>query len=304
MHHERLTLRHLLSLKYVDAVARTRSIRAAAKTVSITPSALNRRIIALEEELGVDLFERNSKGVRLNSAGELFVQHIRSQIADLERVRSQIADLKGMRLGHIRIAATPEIARYLLPLQVRKYRSEFPGVTFEIQVIERSEVESALTSQTCDLAMSLEPNNTSEFHEILNIGQQIHAVISTDHILAKRTSLRLTECLEYDILLPMRGNGLREALETASSKKRIKISPIIESNDLHLIQQIISEGDGIGFTVPFFINSRDLKENVCYVPLDLKEVALVKVFIGQLRYRTLPVATAKFVENIRLFFEK
>lgn len=293
-----------MSLKYIDAVARTRSIRSAAKSVSITPSALNRRILAIEEELGVDLFERNSKGVRLNSAGELFVQHIRSQAADLERVRSRIADLKGMRLGHIRIASTPELAKSLLHKEVQKYRSNFSGVTFEIKVAERNEVEDALTSQTCDLAIILEPNNVSDFHEIMNIGQQIHVVISPNHVLAKRKSIRLIECLDYDLLLPMVGNGIREALDTASLKKRIKLNPVIESNDFQFIEQIICEGNGVGFNAPLLQNSETLTNEVVYVPLDLKDVPLVKLFIGQLRFRTLPVATAKFVESIRLVLEK
>lgn len=292
-----------MSLKYIDAVARTRSIRAAAKSVSITPSALNRRILAVEDELGVELFERNSKGVRLNSAGELFVQHIRTQAADLERVRSRIADLKGMRLGHVRIAMTPELSNSLLPFEIQKYRKEFPGVTFEVQILEILGVEDALITQTCDLAFVIEPNNTNDFHEIMNVGQQIYAVVSADHALAKRQSVRLMECLDYDLLLPMRGNGIREVLETVSIKKRLKINPVIESNDFNFIQKIVREGNCIGFTAPFVLNVEAFEDDVCYVPLDVKEVPLVKLFIGQLRYRTLPVATAKFVENIRLVFE-
>lgn len=303
-HHGNNALRHLLSLKYIDAVARTRSIRAAAKSVSITPSALNRRILAIEQELGVKLFERTSKGVSLNSAGELFVQHIRTQSADLERVRSRIADLKGIRLGHIRIATTPEFSESLLPIEIQKYRTKYPGVTFEILIADRIKVEEALTSQISDLAIILEPNNTGVLHEIMNYGQQIHVVVSSDHVLAMRKSIHLIECLEYDLLLPMRGNGIREVLETASTKKRVRINPAIESNDFHLIQQIVSQGNGIGFTAPMAFNSDTKREKICYIPLDLKDVPLVKLFIGQLRFRTLPVATAKFVERFRLVIEE
>jgi len=296
-------MRHTLPLKYIDAVARTRSFRAAAEDISITPSALNRRIIAIEEELGVELFERNSKGVRLNSAGELFVQHIRAQMADLERVKSRIADLKGMRLGHVRIAATPELARNFLPSEIHKYRSQFPGVTFEIDVTSRSRVENALIEQTHDIAIVLEPANSGELHSILDHGQQIHCLMNPDHKLAKRRSLGIMECLEYDLLLPARGNGIREVLETATAAKRLVINPAVESNNLSLLEKIAGKGDGIGFTIPLDMSSAESMAPLRYIPLDLKDVRLARLLVGQLRFRTLPVAAAKFIEDLRATVE-
>jgi DNA-binding transcriptional LysR family regulator len=272
-----VTVRHLLPLKYIDAVARTRSFRAAAEAISITPSALNRRIIAIEEELGVELFERTSKGVRLNSAGELFVQHIRTQIADLERVKSRIADLKGLRLGHVRIATTPEFARNFLPTEIQKYRKQFPGVSFEVHVSNRNNVENALSDQTSDLAIVLQPNKSGEFH-----------------------SLGLMECLEYDLLLPAPGNGIRDILEEATAAKRLLITPAVESNNLTLLEQIASKGDGLGFTIPIDMNYASSSLPLRYVPIDTTDVPLAHLFLGQLRFRTLPVAAAKFVEDIRV----
>ena len=96
-------MRHLTHLNYIDVVAKEKSIRKAAEKLSITSTALNRRIIALEEEIGTPLFERLSTGVRLNTAGELLIQHVRFQMNDLSRVLSQIADLSGIRRGHVKI---------------------------------------------------------------------------------------------------------------------------------------------------------------------------------------------------------
>lgn len=292
-------MRHMLPLKYIDAVARTRSFRAAAADISITPSALNRRIIAVEEELGVELFERTSKGVRLNSAGELFIQHIRSQMNDLERVKSRIADLKGMRSGHVRIAATPEIARNFLPSEIQKYRSQFPGVTFEIEVANRSQTESALTELTHDISIMLEPANTGELHSLIDHGQQIHCLLNPEHKLAKRKSLGIMECLEYDLLLPSRGNGIREILEVTTAAKRLVINPTVESNNLTLLEQMASKGDGIGFTIPLDMNYASSGMPLRYIPLDIKDAPIARLQVSQLPFRALPVAAAKFVEDLR-----
>jgi len=103
---ESCDLRHLLVLKYIEKIARTGSLRSAAEELNITASALNRRIQGIEEELGVEIFERHPAGLRPNIAGEILLKYIRDQIADMDRVKSRIADLTGMRAGHINIATT------------------------------------------------------------------------------------------------------------------------------------------------------------------------------------------------------
>ena len=103
----RARMRHLQTLRLIQDVARAGSIRKAAEDQNITSSALNRRIQAFEAEFGAQIFERLPRGVRLNPAGELLMQHIRSQISDLERIRGQVADLSGARRGHVSIACSP-----------------------------------------------------------------------------------------------------------------------------------------------------------------------------------------------------
>ena len=80
-------MKHLRPLQYLDAVAKAGSIRKAAETLAITSTALNRRILDMEEDLGAQIFERLPRGVRLSTAGEIYIQHVRAQINDMERVK-------------------------------------------------------------------------------------------------------------------------------------------------------------------------------------------------------------------------
>jgi DNA-binding transcriptional LysR family regulator len=297
-------MRYILPLKYVDAIARTKSIRAAAENLSITPSALNRRILAMEDELGVEIFERSAQGVKLNSAGEIFIQHARNQLADLERVRSRIADLKGMRLGHVRIAATHETASSFLPTEIQRYRADFPGVTFEISVMPAELAENALIEQTADIAIIFEPKRISEFHSLILSRQELVCLVAPHHKLAKKKSIGLMECLEWPLLLPQRGNGIREVLETATAIKRLGIVPTIESNSPQLLTHIARQGNGIAFTTPLAMDQNVKDTSLVAIPLDGKDVPGGMLFVGQLRLRTLPVAAAKFVEEMRKVLER
>ena len=102
-------MQNLRVYRYIDKISRTGSIRQAAEQLAITPSALNRRVIALEHELGVEIFERLGRGVRLSPAGELLVDAMRKHLAEAEALKSRIADLSGLRRGHVSIACSQAV---------------------------------------------------------------------------------------------------------------------------------------------------------------------------------------------------
>jgi len=93
---------------------RTDRCARAAATLNVASSALNRQILDLEESLGVQLFERLARGVRLTSAGEMLLGHVRGWRGDFELTRAQIEDLRGARRGHVRVAVI-EAMRLSLP---------------------------------------------------------------------------------------------------------------------------------------------------------------------------------------------
>ena len=94
-------MRHLKDFHYIEAVMRAGSIRKAAEDLNITGSALNRRIQNFEADFGAQIFERLPRGMRLNPAGELLIQHFRAQRSDLRRIQSLVNDLNGERRGHV-----------------------------------------------------------------------------------------------------------------------------------------------------------------------------------------------------------
>jgi DNA-binding transcriptional LysR family regulator len=294
----------MLTLRYVDAVARAGSIRAAAEVLAITPSALNRRILAIEAELNIEIFERHASGVRLNSAGELFIHHVRTQMADLERVRSQIADLSGVRTGHIRIATTKEIGGRLLPLLIKAYRSDFPGVTFSLRTFDRGVVEQQLQSLEADIVVMFQPLRLADMQVITHQQQQLWVTLAADHLLAAQNQLRLVDFLESGPLLPPHGEGIREIIEAACARKGLNCRPIIESDDSALLRQMTRQGAGLMLDLPLTIRASAKDDGLVYRPFKANEIEPGYLFVGQLHKRTLPVAARKFAEQVRDVFEQ
>lgn len=295
-------MRHADGLRYVDAVAKAGSIRRAAETLSITSSALNRRILAMEDDLGVQLFERFPRGVRLSAAGELLIHLIRSHISDIERVKGQIADLAGERRGHVAIACSQALLPFFLPEQISLYRRAHPAVTFGVFVRDRAAAEQAIADLSADLALVFEPVRLSEFQILLTIRQPVHAVMAPGHPLAEREVLRLRDCLRHPIALPTLAYGVRHLMELAVRRISDRLHPAVESDSFEFLRHHAVAENVLAFQIPIGLPLDGEAEGLVSRPLDARDVPPGLLYFGQLRGRTLPVAAARFAQQMQETF--
>jgi DNA-binding transcriptional LysR family regulator len=293
-------MRHLYGFRCVDAVAKAGSIRKAAETMALTPSALNRRILAMEEELGVQIFERLPRGVRLSTAGELLIYHIRNQISDFERLQSQIADLTGVRRGHVSIACSQALLPYFLPEQIEIYRTEHPGVSFDVVVRDREAAEAALLDYSADVAMIFEPVRLLDCQSLLIVKQPIHAVVRARHPLARHKTLRLEQIARYPIAMPTRPYGVRTLIDRAAARMNQKIEPTIQSDSFEFIRHIVEHGDAVGFQIGIGLPPPTRpNKRITYRPIDERDVPAGRLHLAQLKGRSLPVAAARFADQLQ-----
>lgn len=298
MQHGENTIRHQLPLHYIDVVARVGSIRKAAEELAITSTALNRRILSMEDELGVPIFDRLPSGVRLSVAGELFIHHVRKQLSDMQRVKSQIADLAGERRGHVSVICGQALMNWFMPQMIAEYRCTHPAVTFDVRVGTRNEIESALTDYSTDIALIFEPQLFNDFHCVIDVAQQARLLVGPQHPLVGREALRLSEIAEYPMALPTRANGVRFVVEQAAVRLSLALPVMIESDSQVLIQQSLLQHDTVTFQIPIGITESDGANQLHQCSVDVRDVAEGRLFLGHLRGRNLPVASARFLEQV------
>ena len=236
-------MRHLRILQYVDEVARTGSIRKAADQLNVTASAVNRRIMDLEDEFGTALFERRPRGVRLTAAGEVFVSYLRQPDGDVERMKSQIEDLKGMRRGVVRIACSQALALDFLPREIGEFRKRHPFVVFDVKVLDHEQAMSALAAYEVDLVLVFRPPFLANFQPLMTVEQRIVAVMSKDHPLAGRRTVRLRDCAAYPVALPERSIGGRQLLEEVLARGRITFQLAAESNSFEFLRGLVVQAE-------------------------------------------------------------
>lgn len=288
-------MNHLRFLKYFDEVARVGSIRQAAESLHVAPSAVNRRIQDLEGELGVPLFERLPRGMRLTAAGELFVQYVRGRASALDEVRSEIEELQGLRRGSVRLVASQALAPECMPKLVADFRRTHPLVDFQVRIGDHVQALAALRAFETDLVLVFNLAHEPDLQVVAQFEQRLVATMHRSHPLASRPGgLRLRECMDYPLVLPNREAGGRQLLERFLVRSSVKLRPVVESNSFEFLRGCLHHGHAISFQIAIGavseggeIVSRDITD---------RHFPTGELVLAHLRGRQLPVITHAFME--------
>ena len=231
-------------------------------------------------------------------------------MADLARVQSQIADLTGIRRGHVRVASGADSLRHFLPEAVACYRRDHPAVTFEMTRCYGDAAETSLLSLDTDIAMTFAPVQSAHFHVAAAVRQQIYCLMNEEHPLAKQEIIRLRDCVGHPVILPNVLSGIRQLLDTGLIKRNLELNMILESDSFEFMENYLLHDEALSFQIPIglagsvenFIDSRT--PGVIARPVDTADVPSGVIHIGYLKGRVLPVAAAKFLDNIICQLEK
>jgi DNA-binding transcriptional LysR family regulator len=284
---------------YLDAVARTGSIRGAAETLNVASTAINRKIIEVERDLGTPLFERRPRGVRLTAAGEILIAAVRRNLSDLASVESQIEQLRGLVRGKIRIACSESVADDLVPLAISTYQKRYPGVQFHVQVGGTPILMEALMNYETDLILAHDPPPSDALNEILTIPQALCVMMREDHPLANRGRLRLADLQNFPVAIGEPSFFSRQAVDVVLRKSKLTLRIAMEASSVRPMKVFARETGGICFQ--FEIGTRrDVRAGeMIAVKLADRDLARSRLVLASRVGRSLPIPAASFVETLK-----
>ncbi|MBM3408151.1 MAG: LysR family transcriptional regulator [Betaproteobacteria bacterium] len=291
-------MNHLRHLRYIDEIARCGSIRQAAERLHVAASAVNRRLLDVEEELGTPVFERLPRGMRLTAAGELFIQYVRERGAALDQVRSAIEDLKGLRRGKIRLIASQATAPAFLPAALASFRALHPLVDFEVKIADRRQAIAALRSYESDLALTFGLDADPDIEALASFEQKLMLLMHRDHPLARAgTSVRLRQCVDYPIVLADPDIGGRQLLDRWMARSSLRLAPIIESNSFEFLRGCLLHDQAITFQIALGAVS----DGGHLVARDIEDRGFPRgqLVLAHLRERSMPVIATALADHLR-----
>lgn len=289
---------------YLDAVAAAGSIRKASARLRIASSSLNRKIIEVEEELGLPLFERLPRGVRLTAAGEVILAAIRRNLSDLEAANAQIRQLQGLVRGNVSIAVAHSVANDFLQDVITGFQEHHPGVHFRMSVGATSDLVGILMRDETELLLAHDPPPSAELNVLKVIDQPLFAMMRPGHPLARRAKLRLTECQPYPLALGPGTFGGRRLLEMAINRHRLTLNVVLEANTMRALKSYAARTDAICFQFEIGTREEVASGDLVAIPLTDPELMNGRLVFAARKGRTLSIPAASFSEHVKQALER
>ena len=146
------------ALRYFETVTTTGGIRAASERLCVAPSAVSRQIKRLEETLGIELLERNTRGVVATEAGHRLLNHIRTLHREENGLLASIEELKNLESGLIRIALGGGYSADLISSAIRQFALHHPGIRFELKIGGSGQIVSRIHHDEADIGLVFNPS--------------------------------------------------------------------------------------------------------------------------------------------------
>ncbi len=163
-----MELRHL---RYFAAVAELRNVTQAARRLHVAQPALSRQIQDLEEELGLKLIERSTRGIKLTETGKFFADEARAVLARVEEALRAVRALGRGEIGELRVGYAPSPTREILPRALAAFQKAAPSVRVTLLDLASDDLERALLDERVHLCIMVKPGSRPQpgilFEEIL-----------------------------------------------------------------------------------------------------------------------------------------
>lgn len=238
-----------------EAARRGYNLTEVANVLFTSQPGVSRQIRELEEELGVEIFERNGKRLTgLTEPGKGILQIVERLLLEAENLRQASQEYSGEKSGTLTVATTHTQARYVLPRVVQAFRSAFPDVRIALQQSSPEHIAEWVISGKADIGIATE--GLSQFEDLVSFPcyNWSHVIVVPDsHPLAALSIVNLEDLAAYPLITYDVGFTGRSHIDDAFRKAGIAPDIVLTAMDSDVIQQYVSLGLGVGIVASMAI---------------------------------------------------
>lgn len=236
----------LKKLRHVVETARSESVTRASEVLLITQSALTRSIAEVEAELGIQIFIRLPRGVRVTDMGASFVKRAQQIIGDVDNLITDVKDFRELNTGRFRLGITPAAYQRFIAGALGALAHDNPNLTIEMETGSADKLARELTAGNLDAIIGhagilsrwpdLEITIVADFHHAM--------MLRADHPLSRRKKVTERDVLEFPLLLPSFVQPLQNGIAALHAKHSLPPpSPQYICDDFETVMTLISATD-------------------------------------------------------------
>lgn len=290
-----------LSMRDIDTtlvLGRTLNFRQAAAQLHLSQSALSTQVQRIEESLGVKLFDRTTRTVRLTAAGEVFMQQAAALQVAFRDAIAAVSGIASAEHGQVSVAALPSLAARLLPRVLMAYRQAHPQVALKVRDTLSGPAFDLVRAGEVDFALTAADPQHADLHYVPLMSDSFILLIPQAHPLAKsRGPLRWADTASAAHVSMVHPSSVRQYTEWAFLQNRIRFTPAFEAEHLTTIVAMVECGFGVA-ALPEIAAGAVAQNGIVQRPL-IGPVAERSIGLVTARNRSLPPAAAALVATLR-----
>jgi DNA-binding transcriptional LysR family regulator len=235
----------LTQLHYFMSVAKLQHMTMASKALSISQPALSHAISKLESELGVQLFERNGRNIKLNRYGVMFSKWIEQSLQNIENGIQEIEECSNPDTGVIAISYLNILGVDLVPTLVREYQLNQPKIRFELTQGNLGDIDEHLEQGLSDLMITSRESVMDNHQWVVIRKMPLYIVVPSQHPFADRSALSLAE-LSGESFIGLKNNcGLKATILSRFLNTGFMLNSTYDAEDLITVAGFIKAGLGV-----------------------------------------------------------
>jgi DNA-binding transcriptional LysR family regulator len=260
-------------------VASTGSFTRAADVLHLSQPALTNRIRQFEDELGLRLFDRNTRTVELTPLGRDLLPTFRRVVGEFETAVVNARDSVDRVKGVIRLACLPSCAASLLPNVIRDFQQENPGVTFIVRDVVNSNIVALVRSSDADFGIAVKEDMHSDLEWTHLFSDRLHVVYARSGPSRDRTACCAELLANQPLILMSRGSSVRERVDEGLASLGIPSLATCEVNYMATAVALVQAGLGVTIlpsTAVELKTQADVRSYPIEEPGFAREIALVR----------------------------
>jgi LysR family hydrogen peroxide-inducible transcriptional activator len=236
---------NLRDLKYLIAVAKEQHFARAAEKSFVSQPTLSMQIKKLEDELGVQIFERSQKNFLVTKVGKEIIKKAEIILQEAEEIKNIAKNSKDPFSGELRIGAFPTLASYFFPKVVGKISKKFPQLKLLLIEEKTDELLRKLKSGELDAAFIALPLNDESLESQKIFSEEFLLAVPQKHALAKKKKVRIKDLKGKVLMLLEDGHCMRDQALEACSMLGAFEQQDFKASSLETLRQMVINGAGI-----------------------------------------------------------
>ncbi|MCK0471213.1 LysR family transcriptional regulator [Halalkalibacter sp. APA_J-10(15)] len=236
----------LRQLKYFMEVAKREHMTEAAEALHVAQSAVSRQIGNLEDELGVDLFVRQGRRVKLTPLGRIFLERTTEAMKLIESAKREVEEHLEPEKGTVRITFPISMAAFTLPTAISRFRQDYPKAKFQLkQGIYYNLIEDVVNGEYNMALLAPVPEDDPRVEGYTLFREEVVAIVPKTHRLSKNNELSLKQLEGEPFVVLPEGMYFRELVIQACLDQGYYPNISFEGDDVDALKGLASAGLGI-----------------------------------------------------------